>query len=1082
MSKTKRLCLYLHTHWDREWYLAFEEYRTQLTLIVADILERLERGQLPSFMLDGQSCILEDLEQVDLRLTERIAALMASGKVEAGPWYVLADQLLVSGESLLRNLEMGLAVTRRFGQPTMIGYCPDTFGHSQDLPRILQSFGITTAIVWRGVPNMDGQSLFWWGSPDGSKVLTYHLSKGYYQTAFFEDRTAENLAEHLLSWRQTDLGAGTSHGFDSVLVPVGGDHLSAPPEFLKQLQSARLLTKMESLAVAAGERESASSVSVKSKNEQSECEPEKKINRDDDDCLIEANSLRRFVELMLRYAGGKSAKIPSLVQELRDNFAALQYERAYMLQGVLSSRLYLKRDNRLSERRISRVLEPAFALLRTQRLIEYPHAQLRYAWRLLMQNHPHDSICGCSVDEVHREMLVRTAKFNEVLNVLERNTAESLVNRHVSNQSNIQDKAAVDRVRPFKGSLQNPLLPEPESSGNAVAIFNLTDTESLQPVPISWCEPLPEESVDLQLAPLMIEADNAVIQRLERSIETYIFTGVNQFPDTREVIVNRGWLAAKEPVPPFGYRSVSFAEDMDKKGADTDVESEKTAAADSQQQEVAPTEREPLSRCCRLQQDGGRWSIESDRLFATIDADGCLKVTVKAENGKNGKEYALHHKIKDLADAGDTYNFDALAGESYAQARLIEVLPGKRGPLVSSLIVKYELGIAEKIDLERSVEMITVDGITTPTYKKKKARSSVRLQHVFKTEIELRRSLPILFFETTWDNRSSDHRLEVFFETGARVKRVFSENHFSLVEREIVPFLPVQQVAPGTESPLDRYPCQRFFIANGQVFLNTGLPEFGATANSVSMTILRAVSTLSRADLRSRGGGAGPSLPTPEANCLGMNKVNYGWAPLSIDSISESGLSDAGDLGSNTDSNTGSSNDRDAESAFGIDLSRAHITEAYNLAQQYENLTWTTFGPLPLKEKSFLQIENTSVKVVAIRIVENPDSIEFRLLNTALSKQSTMLDFNLEHCEAMLTTADGRVIEILNALKPESSGAVAKSKGSAKAQEPISCAPDVEECLSQAAYKVDLGPNALVSVRLRLPGMNDGPSKVRGTK
>ncbi|HEY9760776.1 MAG TPA: hypothetical protein V6C97_36820 [Oculatellaceae cyanobacterium] len=1079
MSKTKRLCLYLHTHWDREWYLAFEEYRTQLTLIVADILDRLERGQLPSFMLDGQSCILEDLEQVDFRLTERIAALMASGRVEAGPWYVLADQLLVSGESLLRNLEMGLAVTRRFGQPTMIGYCPDTFGHSQDLPRILQSFGITTAIVWRGVPDMGGQSLFWWGSSDGSKVLTYHLSKGYYQTAFFEDRTAENLAEHLLSWRQAELSAGKSQSFDSVLVPVGGDHLSAPPEFLKQLQSARLLTKMESLAVAAGERESASSVSVKSKTERSESEPEKKSNSDDDDCLIEANSLRRFVELMLRHAGGKTAKIPSLVQELRDNFAALQYERAYMLQGVLSSRLYLKRDNRLSERRISRVLEPVFALLRTQRLIEYPHAQLRYAWRLLMQNHPHDSICGCSVDEVHREMLVRTAKFNEVLNVLERNTAESLVSRHASSQSKIEDKAAVEKVRPFKGSLQNPLLPEPESSGGAVAIFNLTDTESLQPVPISWCEPLPEESVDLQLAPLMIELDDAVIQRLERTIETYIFTGVNQFPDTREVVVNRGWVAAKEPVPPFGYRSVSFSEDAAKKSSDADAESEKTAVSDSQQQETESSEREPLSRCCRLQQDDGRWSIENDRLFATIDADGCLKVTVKAENGN---EYALHHKIKDLADAGDTYNFDALAGESYAQARLIEVLPGKRGPLLSSLIVKYELGIAEKIDLEPSVEMITVDGITTPTYKKKKARSSVRLQHVFKTEIELRRSLPILFFETTWDNRSSDHRLEVFFETGARVKRVFSENHFSLVEREIVPFLPVQQVAPGTEAPLDRYPCQRFFIANGQVFFNTGLPEFGATANSVSMTILRAVSALSRADLRSRGGGAGPSLPTPEANCLGMNKVNYGWAPLSIDSTAESGSSDAGDSAPNSASDSRSTNDCDAESAFGIDLSQSHITEAYNLAQQYENLAWTTFGPLPLKEKSFLQIENASVKVVAIRTVENPDSIEFRLLNTALSKQSTMLDFKLEHCEAMLTTADGRVIEILNVLKPESTAAVAKSKGKAKAQEPISCAPDVEECLSQAAYKIDLGPNALVSVRLRLPGTSAALSKVQGTK
>jgi mannosylglycerate hydrolase len=1075
LSKTKRLCLYLHTHWDREWYLAFEEYRTQLTLIVADIVDKLERGQLPSFMLDGQSCILEDLEQVDTRLTERVAALMASGRVEAGPWYVLADQLLVSGESLLRNLEMGLAVTRRFGPPTMIGYCPDTFGHTRDLPRILQSFGITTAIVWRGVPDLDGQSLFWWTSADGSKVLTYHLSKGYYQTAFFEERTAENLAEHLLSWRQNAGGAGKEQTFDSVLVPVGGDHLSAPPDFMKQLQSARLLTKMESLAVAAGDREATGSTAVKSKTERDDGEQEKRGDGGDDNCLIEANSLRRFVELMLRYAGGKSTKIPSLSMELRDNLAALQYERAYMLQGVLSTRLYLKRDNRLAERRLSRILEPAFALLRAQRLIDYPQAQLKYAWRLLMQNHPHDSICGCSVDEVHREMQSRTSKFNEVLNVLERASAEALVNN--------QHRSVLNNFRPFRASLQNPLLPEPESSQHSVSIFNLTDGESLAPVSVSWCEPLSSETVDLQLAPLMIELEDSVIQRVDRSIETYIFTGVNQFPETREVIVNRGWLAAKEPLPSFGYRTVSFAMDQSKQTgpserAPSTLSAPATASASAESADAAPVEpvgREPVSHCCRLQNDDGRWSIENDRLFVAVDADGCLNVELKGNSSDGGKEserkkYALHHKIKDLADAGDTYNFDALAGDSYAQARLIEVLPGKRGPLVSSLILKYELGIAEKIDLEPSVEMMTVDGVTTPHYKKKKVRSSLRLSHVFKTEIELRRSLPILFFETTWENRSRDHRLEVFFETGGPVKRVFSENHFSLVEREIVPFLPVHQVAPGTEAPLDRYPCQRFFIANDQIFLNTGLPEFGASGTSVSMTILRAVSALSRSDLRSRGGGAGPALPTPEANCLGLNKVTYGWAPLGVTEPVE-----APEPGQDAN---------DSQSATGVDLPLSRMAEAYNLAQQYENLSWTTFAPLPLSERSFLAVENAAVKVVATRIVDNPDAIEFRLLNISFDRQSALLEFNLEHCEAMLTTADGRVIEILNALKPDASSPQAPSKAKAKAkkQEPISCAPDVEECLSRAAYKVVLGANALVSVRLRLPAGNTGPGKVQGTK
>jgi hypothetical protein len=979
---------------------------------VNEILKELESGLLPSFMMDGQSCVLEDLQEVDRSLTDRIAKLMAVGKIEAGPWYVLADQLLVCGESLMRNLEMGLAVTRQFGQPSMIGYCPDTFGHSQDLPRILQSFGITSAIVWRGVPDMSGKSLFWWLSPDGSKVLTYHLSRGYYQTAFFESRTAENLAEHLLSWRTT-AKPGTSPSFDAVLVPVGGDHLSTPVDFMKQLQSARLLTKMESLALAAevalesGTKENLDIDPLMHPDLQLTSNVVAFQSPGEENCLIEANSLRRFVELMLRHAGGRGAKIPSYAGELRDNDSALQFERAYMLQGVLSTRLYLKRENRLSERRLARVLEPAFAFLHCEKLVEYPTAQMNYAWRLLLQNQPHDSICGCSIDEVHREMMHRTGKFHQVLNVLERRATEALYGTEAG---------------PFLAALKDPLLLNTSCLDKKLVIFNLSGTESDAPVMMEWCTAVSaggDIDVAVELIPQLAGTD-LQIQLVERSLQTYIFTGTNQTPETKKVLVNRAWIAPNAAVPAFGYRVYSF---------------EPTSGMAKESGPTSSSSPSPLSTEATRQ-----FIINNDLLTVAVGADGVVKVTANGANGER-HNYDLNHRIKDVGDAGDTYNFDPIEDDESLQARFIDATIVSRGPIVSSILLKYELNLPAGLECVSELNLAVENGEAATEYVVKKTRSTVRIPHVFFTEIELRKSVPILFFETRWENLSRDHRLEVLIDTGRPVTKVFAENHFSIVERVCSAKQVSLPVEKGTEAPLDRYPCQRFFIANDSAFFNLGLPEFGVDGDAVSLTILRATSALSRPDLRSRGGGAGPSVETPEANCLGLNKVNYGWAPLDVEFAgSAGGASNAG-----TTSGTGIA---------------AQTVRAYQLAEQFENLLWITFGAMTAPSKSFLDLSNQSVRIVATRILESNDFIELRLLNVTGETQFTELAISFDHCEALLTTADGRVVEVLNAMN---------GAGDPDAnRDSISCAPEIEAFVPHAVYKIKLGANALVSIRLRL--------------
>src|SRR6478672_4852500 len=142
-----------HTHWDREWYLPFEQFRLRLGAVVDGVLDTLEGDDsFTSFTLDGQAIVLEDYLKVRPENEGRLRALLEAGRLEVGPSYVLPDEILVGGESLVRNLLLGRRVCRRFGvEPSGAGYLPDSFGHPSQLPQILAGFGIRTFLFSRGM-------------------------------------------------------------------------------------------------------------------------------------------------------------------------------------------------------------------------------------------------------------------------------------------------------------------------------------------------------------------------------------------------------------------------------------------------------------------------------------------------------------------------------------------------------------------------------------------------------------------------------------------------------------------------------------------------------------------------------------------------------------------------------------------------------------------------------------------------------------------------------------------------------------------------------------------------------------------
>ena len=125
----------LSTHWDREWYQSFQNYRYQLVRLLDQVIEGFENGRLRGpFQTDGQAIILEDYLEIRPGRRDQLQRLAQEGKLVIGPWYVLPDEFLVSGESLVRNIRLGREIARSFGvEPSQAGFVCDLFGHSRIL-------------------------------------------------------------------------------------------------------------------------------------------------------------------------------------------------------------------------------------------------------------------------------------------------------------------------------------------------------------------------------------------------------------------------------------------------------------------------------------------------------------------------------------------------------------------------------------------------------------------------------------------------------------------------------------------------------------------------------------------------------------------------------------------------------------------------------------------------------------------------------------------------------------------------------------------------------------------------------------
>jgi len=353
-----------HTHWDREWYLPFEFFRLRLGSVVDGVLDTLESdASFTSFTLDGQAVVLEDYLEVRPENTARLQALLEAGRLEVGPSYVLPDEILVGGESLVRNLLLGRRVCRRFGvEPSGAGYLPDSFGHPAQLPQILAGFGIRTFLFSRGMGDEidDVGVVFRWRAGPAEVVACQMLPHydNFARLCWYHD--AEERVRAIVG-RFGELLRGA--GQDEIVLANGSDHLPIEPEL-----------------------------------------PE-----------IIAGIERTFGAPFRIGRYDEHAPAPDGLPVHEGELVGSRLQN--VLRGVNSARIYLKQANERAERRLLSI-ETAAALRTLREDAPYPTANLRLAWRDLLRNQPHDSICGCSCDEVHRDMLVRYEQLDRTLDFL----------------------------------------------------------------------------------------------------------------------------------------------------------------------------------------------------------------------------------------------------------------------------------------------------------------------------------------------------------------------------------------------------------------------------------------------------------------------------------------------------------------------------------------------------------------------------------------------------------------------------------------------------------------------------------------
>ncbi|WP_427050773.1 alpha-mannosidase [Paenibacillus sp. TC-CSREp1] len=793
MTNQKTAHLISHTHWDREWYMPYEHHHVLLVELMDKLLDTLDQDpEYRYFHLDGQTIIREDYLQVRPDQQERLDRYIREGRIKFGPWYVLQDEFLTSSEANLRNLLIGHRDAKPFGVISKTGYFPDSFGNMGQAPQILQQADIQNAIFGRGVKPtgfnnavVDAEayespySEMIWRSPDGSEVLGILFANWYCNGMEVPVDPEQAKVYWDKNLQDAEKFASTPH----LLFMNGCDHQPIQTDLPAALRTA------------------------------SELYPDVKFIHSNFDDYIEAVS---------RHVPDNLAKIEG---ELRS-----QHTDGWgTLVNTASARVYLKQLNQQGQTLLEKVAEPLAAMAHAAGVKSYPYHLLTHAWKMLMQNHPHDSICGCSVDEVHREMVTRFAKSRQLAEKLVSQTAQA-IGESIDVQQN-------------------------EAWGEDAVLFTVLNTAGWTRNGIIEQELI----VDKAFFP---EGPNP--QALARKLEEAALPAY-------QIVDSEGNLYEAEIVDlgvHFGYELPKdrFRQPYMARKVKVTFQAKQVPALGFQTYGLVPAWEQESHSVPAVQAEGN--VMENQYLHVTVEDNG----TVTLLDKRSGKQYDGLNAYENTGDIGNEYVYRQPEGEQaitteHLKAELLLVQHSPYRAVIQSVLHwNIPAGADELFEQEKRYMV--------PFTERKAQRVQQTVPLKITTTYTLEAGSDLLKVRTDFDNQATDHRLRALFPSGLVTDSHYADSIFEVAKRPNAP-------AKEWVNPSNAQHQQAFvYVTDGSTGLmaaSKGLNEYEILQNSsgstIAVTLLRASSEL----------GDWGVFETPEAQCQGPQSVEYAIIPFAGD-------------------------------------------------------------------------------------------------------------------------------------------------------------------------------------------------------
>ncbi|MEC0306300.1 alpha-mannosidase [Paenibacillus lautus] len=799
MDQSRKAHIISHTHWDREWYLPYEKHHVRLIELMDSLLETMEKdSEYRSFFLDGQTIIIEDYLQVRPEKKHQLEKLISDGRIIIGPWYILQDAYLTSSEANVRNMQIGHQDAERYGTVAKIGYFPDTFGLTGQIPQLMLQSGIDNAFFGRGVKptgfnntvsDSGYESSFselMWEGPDGSKVLGI-LFANWYSNG---NEVPVDEAEAKAFWDRKLADAEKYASTPELLYMNGCDHQPIQTDLPEGIRTAKKLYPDTEF-----------------------------IHSNFDDYLTAVRE-----------------KLPQDLSSVKGELRSQRTDGWGTLVNTASARVYLKQMNQRGQTLLEKVAEPlaSYASLLGK---EYPHHLFTYAWKTLMQNHPHDSICGCSVDEVHREMVTRFEKSAHV--------AENIVDDSVRVIADAVDTTAFDQW----GSDPLPLV-----------VFNTTGWSRSGTVSIEldakrlyFREGYSLEETSRRMKEIDLSGRvlvNAQGQAVPCTVEDLGLQFGYDLPDDRfrqPYMCRRVRLTFEaSAIPAMGLTTYAWVKS-----------------------DVKPAEVESLISKANV--------MENELIKVEIQGDGSFSLTDK----KNGQVYRDLGVYENTGDIGNEYMYKQPDGEAAlttkGQTAQISVLEDT--PYRASIEIVHNWSIPAMADSKLDEEQHEL-----VYYPNRKAqRSSEMVPMRIRTVVSLNRSGKGVEIEATMDNQAKDHRVRALFPTDLQASSHNVDSMFEVATRDNEP-------AAEWENPSYTAHQQAFVDVTtataGLTVANQGLNEYEVLRdgrNTIAVTLLRSVGEL----------GDWGYFPTPEAQCIGVHTVRMEVIPHQGDGMKSGAYAEA---------------------------------------------------------------------------------------------------------------------------------------------------------------------------------------------